>query len=193
MVQIARRIHTDSTHASWRLGQNIKITVGNSQSYDSNEPLCLPEIADLDRQSGLQDYVCTGNLHSGKYVKISRVGSIALCEVKVFTECIVESNTGYGGDNANADIIADGTHPDWESCRSFCEANHPSARYFRHNAATDTQYADPTQNPYWHTCACKINKTPTSVSGTVSGDMHCTNREYFIDKNGLVPQCSCYS
>ena len=174
MVQIARRIHTDSTHASWRLGQNIKITVGNSQSYDTNEPLCLPEIADLERQSGLQDYICT-DLHPGKYVKISRVGWIALCEVKVFTECIVESNTGYGGDNANADIIADGTHPDWQSCRSFCEANHPSARYFRHNAKNDIP--DYEQSSWWHTCACKINKTPTNVSGTVSGDMHCTYRE----------------
>ena len=180
MVQIARRIHSDPNNATvWARGQNIKITVGNSQSYDPNEPLCLPEIADLERQSGLQDYVCTGNLHSGKYVKISRVGWIALCEVKVFTECIVESNTGYGGVNANSDIIADGTHPDWQSCRSFCEASHPSARYFKFNNYTGyTGHADYTQNPYWRTCACKTNKTSTvALSGTVSGDLNCVDRE----------------
>ena len=66
-------------------GQNIKITIGPSESYDPNEPLCLPEIADLKREVGLQDYICTIS-HSGKYVKISRdVGNVVVCEVKVFT------------------------------------------------------------------------------------------------------------
>ena len=55
------------------------------KSYDPSEPLCLPEIPKLVRQAGLQDYVCTGDLHSGKYVKISKVDKLVLCEVKVFT------------------------------------------------------------------------------------------------------------
>ena len=66
-------------------GQNIKITVGPSQSYDPNEPLCLPEIDDIQRKEGLQDYFCTRR-HSGKYVKISRDEAyVVICEVKVFT------------------------------------------------------------------------------------------------------------
>ena len=78
-VQIARRMQFNQ-------GQNIGITVGPSRAYDPREPLCLPEIAELKRKAGLQDYVCTGNLHSGKYVKISsNTGLVVLCEVKVFT------------------------------------------------------------------------------------------------------------
>ena len=69
----------------WDGAQNIRITIGPSKSYDPNEPLCLPEISDLTRTQGLQDYLCTGNLQSGKFVKISRVGRVVLCEVKVFT------------------------------------------------------------------------------------------------------------
>ena len=78
-VQIARRME-----APWEQGQNIKITIGNSQKYVSTEPECLPVIPDLTKTAGLQDYVCTG-VHSGKYVKISRPGALVLCEVKVFT------------------------------------------------------------------------------------------------------------
>ena len=71
---------------AWEQGQNIMITVGQSKTYDPSEPSCLPEIAELKREAGLQDYVCTGNLHSGKYVKISsNNGLLVLCEVKVFT------------------------------------------------------------------------------------------------------------
>ena len=81
-VQIARRME----NCCWQQGENIKITIGPSKSYDPYEPLCLPEIADLQRVNGLQDYVCTGKLHSGKYVKISKDdGPLVLCEVKVFT------------------------------------------------------------------------------------------------------------
>ena len=69
-------------------GQNIKITIGPSESYDPNEPLCLPEIDDIQRKEGLQDYFCTRR-HSGKYVKISKDTkdneALAICEVKVFT------------------------------------------------------------------------------------------------------------
>ena len=68
----------------WLQGQKIKITVGNSKEYDPNEPECLPEIEDLTRTEGLQDYVCTNQV-SGRYVKISRPGVLVLCEVKVFT------------------------------------------------------------------------------------------------------------
>ena len=67
-VQIARRMD-----CCWEQGQNIRITIGPSQSYDPSEPLCLPEITELRREEGLQDYICTGNLHSGKYVKINMV------------------------------------------------------------------------------------------------------------------------
>ena len=100
------------------------------------------------------------------------------------SECTVDFNTGYVGDNANV-ASDDPKQPDWESCRSFCEANYPSARYFKFNNYTGyAGHADYTQNPYWRTCACKTSKTSTAaLSGTVSGDMHCTNREYFIDKN----------
>ena len=85
-VQIARRMF-----CCWEQGQNIRISIGPSKSYDPSEPLCLPEISDLVREKGLQDYVCTGHLHSGKYVKISKIAkpgnndALALCEAKVFT------------------------------------------------------------------------------------------------------------
>ena len=83
-VQIARRMD-----CCWEQGQNIRITIGPSQSYDPSEPLCLPEITELRREEGLQDYICTGNLHSGKYVKINKLNwdklGLVLCEVKVFT------------------------------------------------------------------------------------------------------------
>ena len=76
----------------WEQGQKIRITIGPSQSYDPSEPLCLPEITELQRVAGLQDYTCTGNLHSGKYVKIHKTYvhgqsdlGLVLCEVKVFT------------------------------------------------------------------------------------------------------------
>ena len=65
--------------------KNIRITIGASKEYDPNEPLCLPEIVELSQQAGLQDYYCTGELHEGKFVKISKPGALDLCEVKVFT------------------------------------------------------------------------------------------------------------
>ena len=82
-VQIARRM--DNCGDCSAQGQNIRISIGPSQSYDPSEPLCLPEINELQRNEGLQDYICTGDLHLGKFVKISKVGWIALCEVKIFT------------------------------------------------------------------------------------------------------------
>ena len=78
-VQIANRVDT-RPH-----GQNVRISIGPSQAYDPNEPLCLPEISQLNTQPGLKDYVCRGDLHKGKFVKISRAGKINLCEVKIFT------------------------------------------------------------------------------------------------------------
>ena len=66
--------------------ENIRITIGPSQSYDPNEPLCLPEISKLTMVAGLTSYDCTTPLHDGKYVKISRYQpKLNLCEVKVFT------------------------------------------------------------------------------------------------------------
>ena len=76
-VQIARRM------GYWGQGQNIKVTIGPSKSYDPNEPTCT-DIDDLKRESGLQDYVCTGNLPPGQFVKLSKIGFLVLCEVKVF-------------------------------------------------------------------------------------------------------------
>ena len=79
-VQIANRLDCCLDR-----GRNIRITIGPSKDYDPNEPLCLPEIRELSHQPGLQDYVCTGDLHEGKFVKISRAGEMNLCEVKIFT------------------------------------------------------------------------------------------------------------
>ena len=67
-------------------GQNIRISIGPSKVYDNSEPQCLPDIAELVSSGGLQDYRCTGELHEGKYVKISRAAVLVLCEVKVFTQ-----------------------------------------------------------------------------------------------------------
>ena len=77
-VQIARRMD-GPCHC-----QNVSITIGLSKEYDGREPLCLPEIEELTNTAGLQNYVCTENPR-GKYVKISRVGALVLCEVKIFT------------------------------------------------------------------------------------------------------------
>ena len=63
--------------------QNVSITIGPSKIFDPNEPLCRP-VADLKHETGLKDYICT-SLHTGKFVKISRSGSLNLCEIKVFT------------------------------------------------------------------------------------------------------------
>ena len=66
--------------------KNIHISIGPSQSYDPNEPLCLPEIPQLVMEEGLTDYKCTQLQHKGKFVKISRKGdALNLCEVKIFT------------------------------------------------------------------------------------------------------------
>ena len=78
-VQIASRIDFVDRR------RNVRITIGPSKNYDPNEPLCLAEIPELSGQPGLQDYVCTGDLQTGKFVKISRAGMLNLCEVKVFT------------------------------------------------------------------------------------------------------------
>ena len=78
-VQIANRVN------SRERGQNVSISIGPSKAYDPNEPLCRPQISELSIQPGLQDYLCTGDLHEGKFVKISRAGVMNLCEVKVFT------------------------------------------------------------------------------------------------------------
>ena len=77
-VQIVNRVYFG------KRGQNVQISIGPSKAYDPNEPLCLPEISELSIQPGLQDYLCTGDLHEGKFVKISRAGVMNLCEVKIF-------------------------------------------------------------------------------------------------------------
>ena len=70
--------------------QNISVTIGPSRSYDSREPLCLPVIPQLVLQEGLTEYKCTGELHQGRFVKITRGldgsdGIMNICEVKIFT------------------------------------------------------------------------------------------------------------
>ena len=81
-VQIARRTDRDSQGNTQ--GKNIRITVGPSREYDQDEPLCLPEIPDLKLYgNGLVDYNCNKEV-TGRYVKISRHGTLAICEVKVF-------------------------------------------------------------------------------------------------------------
>ena len=69
--------------------QNISVTIGPSVEYDPDEHLCLP-VFDLVLERGLTEYKCTGNLHQGSFVKISRHvngsdGIIDICEVKIFT------------------------------------------------------------------------------------------------------------
>ena len=79
-VQIARR----SDCCLWQ-GENIRITIGPSNVYDASEPLCRPEIPNLEH-GGLIDYPCTEGPKQGKYVKISKAAgqALVLCEVKVF-------------------------------------------------------------------------------------------------------------
>ena len=79
-VQIANRVD-----CCVEFGENVHITIGPSKVYDPNEPLCRPEIPELVHEPGFQDYCCTGELHEGKFVKISRTGPWNLCEVRVFT------------------------------------------------------------------------------------------------------------
>ena len=81
--------------------RDISITIGPSKSYDPNEPLCLPKITQLVLEEGLTNYWCTGTVHEGKYVKISRDHSMILCEVKVFTWCLIEEDINYGGSDIN--------------------------------------------------------------------------------------------
>ena len=66
---------------------NIRITIGPSKDYDPSEPQCLPEIPQLKCEGVFNDFWCTGALHEGKFVKISRRHGMqmSLCEVKIFT------------------------------------------------------------------------------------------------------------
>ena len=79
-VQIARRMDYVASQ-----GRNVRITVGSSREYDPSEPLCLPEIAELELRKGLVNYKCTKEVE-GKYVKLasSKEDHLTMCEVKVF-------------------------------------------------------------------------------------------------------------
>ena len=81
-IQIARRT---TPCCFWDQGQNIQIRIGNSKNYNSQEPLCLPQIGELSRGARLKDYICTGNPPPGKFVKIAKIGWLVLCEVRVFS------------------------------------------------------------------------------------------------------------
>ena len=99
-IQITPRLPQESTLNPQQLkrvreemfylfGRNISVTIGPSESYNSTEPLCLP-VFDLVMQERLYEYRCTGELHQGKYVKITRIGNgidgiVNICEVKIFT------------------------------------------------------------------------------------------------------------
>ena len=68
--------------------QNISVTISPSVEYDPDEHLC--STFDLVLERGLTEYKCTGKLHQGRFVKISRHvngsdGIIDICEVKIFT------------------------------------------------------------------------------------------------------------
>ena len=73
--------------------QNIGVTIGSSRSYNPKEPLCLPVIPQLALEEGLTEYKCTGELHQGRFVKITRhadgndgiMGMMDICEIKIFT------------------------------------------------------------------------------------------------------------
>ena len=79
-VQIANRADFQTDR-----DKNVRISIGPSKAYDPNEPLCLPQICELNTQPGLKDYKCIGDLHEGKFVKVSRAGGLNLCEIKIFT------------------------------------------------------------------------------------------------------------
>ena len=84
--------------------RDIHITIGPSKEYDPNEPLCLPKIDELNQQAGLQDYYCTGELHAGKFVKISREGVMNLCEAIVSTLTEGKSQVRYHSGKLNGTV-----------------------------------------------------------------------------------------
>ena len=84
--------------------RDIRITIGPSKEYDPNEPLCLPKIDELNQQAGLQDYYCTGELHAGKFVKISREGVMNLCEAIVYTLTEGKSQVRYHSGKLNGTV-----------------------------------------------------------------------------------------
>ena len=84
--------------------RDIRITIGPSKEYDPNEPLCLPKIDELNQQAGLQDYYCTGELHAGKFVKISRKGVMNLCETRVYTLAEGKSQVKYHSGKLNGTV-----------------------------------------------------------------------------------------
>ena len=86
-VQIARR--TEATADTDFQGRNVRITIGPSSEYDASEPLCRPEIPNLEYTAGLIDYPCTEGAKEGKYVKITSTTAnehFVICEVKVFVQ-----------------------------------------------------------------------------------------------------------
>ena len=89
-IQIANNID-----CSGRQMSNVSITIGPSKVYDPNEPQCLPVINVLVHGPSLQDYFCTGDLHKGKFIKISREGVMSLCEARVYTLPEGESQVQY--------------------------------------------------------------------------------------------------
>ena len=139
-VQIARR--TEATAENDFQGRNVRITVGPSSEYDVSEPLCRPEIPNLEYTAGLIDYPCTEGPKVGKYVKITSTTAnehFVICEVKVYVRaetrptrsdtCSIEENTWLPGYDVYNGYNAPKQN-DAESCRSFCQSNYPTAKFF---------------------------------------------------------------
>ena len=81
-IQLSRRMGYDTQ------GKNVKVTVGNSLTYDSNDPVCT-EIAQLVQQTGstLVEYACDKAVAGGEYVKFSTDQRyLTICEAKVFVQ-----------------------------------------------------------------------------------------------------------
>ena len=75
--------------------------------------------------------------------------------------CTVEFDTNYDGAKAN-NVYLSPRQPDWQSCRSFCKSNYPSAMYFKHSSTLN--------------CACLTTKTRSSAgAGKTSGEVNCDN------------------
>ena len=171
-VQIARR--TEATADTDLQGRNVRITVGPSSEYDASEPLCRPEIPNLEYTAGLIDYPCTEGAKEGKYVKITSTTAnehFVICEVKVFVRaaadaCEIEENITLPGYDIN-DGDTDPRQNDAESCRSFCKANYPSAAYF-------TWVGPSFQHQTWRKkCWCKTSNADREAATGVSSGKIC--------------------
>ena len=74
-------------------------------------------------------------------------------------DCIIENNIDYPGN----DINNGDPQNDAESCRSFCQSNYPTAKYFSLGTG--------------NACRCKTSNSGRIVKqGVVSGNVMCTGK-----------------